>query len=72
LEWIKRKYFRKYGNNCWKFRTENGLMLVRHSETHIRRHIKVQGARSPYDGDTEYWTKRSSRKSKTNDMKRRA
>jgi RNA-directed DNA polymerase len=70
LRWIKRKYFREYGNNKWRFRTEDGAMLILHSETPIKRHIKVQGTRSPYDGDNEYWTKRSKRKSTTNDMRR--
>jgi RNA-directed DNA polymerase len=70
LRWIRRKYFRKYRNNCWRFRTENGLMLFRHNETPIWRHTKVQGTRNPYDGDIVYWTKRSNRKSTTNDMRR--
>jgi RNA-directed DNA polymerase len=68
--WTKRKYFRKYRNNKWRFRTENGKMLRLHSETPIKRHVKVQGTRSPYDGDIEYWKNRSRRISKSNDKKR--
>jgi RNA-directed DNA polymerase len=56
--WIKRKYFRKYKNNHWRFMTNDGKLLNLHSDTHIRRHVKIQGTHSPYDGDTEYWTKR--------------
>jgi RNA-directed DNA polymerase len=31
----------------------------RHFETLIKRHIKVRGNKSPYDGDWAYWTKRT-------------
>ncbi len=33
---------------------------MKHSSTPIVRHIKVQGARSPFDGDLVYWGKRMS------------
>ena len=32
--------------------------LQMHSETPMVRHMKVQGNRSPYDGDRAYWSKR--------------
>ena len=68
--WIKRKYFRSYKNSKWRFRTEKGQILIHHNNIHIKRHKKVQGKRSPYDGDIEYWKKRQSREEKSNDMKR--
>lgn len=39
----------------WTFQTKDGIKLRRHSETPIRRHIKVKAQRSPYDGDWPYW-----------------
>ena len=32
--------------------------LALHAETSIRRHTKVQGDKSPYDGDWRYWGQR--------------
>lgn len=52
------KYWHKEGDRNWVFAAENGkelLELIEHSATKIVRHIKVQGARSPYDGDSIYW-----------------
>lgn len=58
--WVKRKYFRTHGTNNWAFKEEkNGTFLTRHSDVKIRRHTKVQGERSPYDGDWVYWSKRT-------------
>lgn len=34
------------------------MRLKKHSETPIVRHVKVQGNRSPYDGDLIYWSTR--------------
>lgn len=39
----------------WAFQSKDGLGLYRHDATPIRRHIKVKGQRSPYDGDWCYW-----------------
>jgi RNA-directed DNA polymerase len=58
LRWIKRKYFRRYKGNNWRFATSDNNRLALHSETHIKRHVKVQGTRTPYDGDTKYWSNR--------------
>lgn len=35
--------------------------MYRHDQTPIRRHIKVRGPKSPYDGDWRYWTTRLGR-----------
>lgn len=45
----------------WKngtFTAKDKYRLRMHSQTPIVRHIKVQGSRSPYDGDRAYWSKR--------------
>jgi RNA-directed DNA polymerase len=69
-EWVKkssrqrsirkkaRKYFKTVGNRNWVFTTKEGRTLLRHDATKIVRHIKVQGSRSPYDGDWAYWATR--------------
>lgn len=53
-------YWRTVGEDNWTFATSGGTALVKHSSTPIVRHTKVQGARSPFDGDLVYWGKRMS------------
>lgn len=56
---IFKKYFRRNESNTRnEFATEEGITLLKHSDTKIVRHIKVQGNRSPYDGDIVYWGNR--------------
>jgi RNA-directed DNA polymerase len=62
LRWIKRKYFRRYKRNNWRFATSDNSRLVLHSETYIKRHVKVQGTSTPYDGNLQYWSKRSQKR----------
>jgi RNA-directed DNA polymerase len=57
-QWINRKYWRTEGNRHWVFATPEGAKLRKHSETHIRRHVKVKGEASPYDGHLLYWSQR--------------
>src|SRR5439155_11083843 len=45
----------------WVFATAEGCALPRHTDTAIQRHVKVQGRRSPYDGDWVYWGSRLGR-----------
>jgi RNA-directed DNA polymerase len=52
------KYWISVGTDNWYFCTTEGLKLAKHGETEISRYIKVQGARSPYDGDYTYWATR--------------
>ncbi|MFP3026850.1 MAG: group II intron maturase-specific domain-containing protein, partial [Wolbachia sp.] len=59
--WIKRKYFKKYDNDNWRFMTNNNVILTRHSDNAIKRHTKVKGSKSPYDGDWVYWGSRISK-----------
>jgi len=54
----KDKYWRTVGNRNWCFSTENGLDLKSHAATPIKRHVKVKGNASPYNGDWVYWGKR--------------
>jgi RNA-directed DNA polymerase len=54
--WIARKYWHRE-RGTWDFSAE-GIRLVRHVRTPIRRHIRVKGTRSPFDGDWVYWTTR--------------
>ena len=56
-EWITQERFR-----TWVFSTrednKNGMKLLTHTDTKIRRHTKVKGEKSPFDGDWIYWTAR--------------
>jgi RNA-directed DNA polymerase len=53
-----RKYFKEGKNRKWVFATSEGKELLRHDATKIVRHIKVQGSKSPFDGDWAYWATR--------------
>jgi len=52
--WIVRRYWRL---PQWDFGTKEGT-LATHAQTRIVRHVKVQGGRSPFDGDWPYWASR--------------
>jgi RNA-directed DNA polymerase len=57
--WIVDQYWRITKGKGWRFQPPgNDYQLYRHSSTPIRRHVKVQGRRSPYDGDWLYWSTR--------------
>lgn len=56
--WISRHYWRAIGGRNWVFRAYHGDALAKHTDTHREKHIKIAGARSPYDGDWAYWAKR--------------
>ncbi len=60
--WIAHKYWllKKEGNN-WTFGLNKGYHLRFHKETKIKRHIKVQNDKSPYDGNWTYWSSRLGR-----------
>jgi RNA-directed DNA polymerase len=53
-DWIVKTYWR-LETGRWTFATRDGTTLARHVHTPIRRHVKVKGARSPFDGDAIYW-----------------
>lgn len=57
------KYWTTQGTRNWVFATREGnnpLRLLRHSDTNCSAvdYEKVKGDKSPYDGDTVYWSKR--------------
>jgi RNA-directed DNA polymerase len=60
--WVARRYWSFHPGDRWAFvAREAGEVtqrLRRHSQTTIRRHIKVRGATSPYDGNLRYWSTR--------------
>jgi RNA-directed DNA polymerase len=57
------KYWTAIGGSNWVFATRNGdnpLRLLKHSEfgSSSTSYVKVKGDKSPYDGDTVYWSSR--------------
>ena len=64
--WIKGKYWRMIANRKSKggskttrsIFTEKGIELELHSDKIIKRHVKVQNRKSPFDGDWIYWSAR--------------
>ena len=58
--WVAIKYWH-VNKGKWDFRAEEGcksVSLLKFCQTKISRHIKVQGSRSPFDGDWIYWSSR--------------
>jgi len=53
-----RKYWRTIEGKKWTFAAHDGLKLAEHPDTQIKRHTKVNGSQSPYDGDWVYWSQR--------------
>lgn len=61
-KWVAAKYWRLKGGNGWYFQTpDQESQLYLHHETPIRRHVKVEGQSSPYDGRMVYWSTRLGR-----------
>ncbi len=62
--WTIRRYWHRVGTRL-TFATSatdpDAVHLLAHSEVPITRHVKVQGNRSPYDGDWVYWSTRQGR-----------
>lgn len=68
LRWAKRRHPHKhYGwcrNHYWLRKRERldfcdgNATLIKYADAKIRRHIKVQGTKSPFDGDWAYWLPR--------------
>ena len=58
-QWCCQKYWQTIEFDNWVFTSiSRGIRLQKHRETPIVRHIKVQGSRSPFDGDWVYWSSR--------------
>jgi RNA-directed DNA polymerase len=67
--WIANKYWLIDRGEGWTFAAEtpNGVQrLAVHNHTAIKRHIKVQGNRSPFDADWLYWSTRMGRHPQVN------
>ena len=56
-DWVSAKYWH-LETGKWIFASKDGMTLYQHSETRVRRHVKVRGDKSPYDGDWVYWSTR--------------
>jgi RNA-directed DNA polymerase len=55
--WVVNKYWKTIGQDTWVFGGQE-FHLPKHSKVAIKRHTKVKGNKSPFDGDTFYWAKR--------------
>ena len=65
-KWVVAKYWRVDDGGGWRFQPRGSeRRLPRHSDILRRRHIKVAGRRSPYDGDWVYWSTRLGREPTT-------
>jgi RNA-directed DNA polymerase len=64
-KWVIKRYWHTVDDDNWVFgyRDKKGNLktLMKHSEKEIVRHTKVEGTRSPYDGDWVYWSTRMGR-----------
>lgn len=62
--WVVKKYWQTIDGANWVFATRsegtNPMRLLKHSATEIKRHVKVKGESSPYDGNLVYWSTRRS------------
>jgi RNA-directed DNA polymerase len=60
--WVARRYWSMQPGARWEFVVkEHGEIVHRlrkHADTTVRRHIKVKGTASPFDGNFLYWARR--------------
>lgn len=56
--WVVGKYWAVDRGEGWAFKVQGGPTLKAHRATPIRRHVKVKGRASPYDGNLVYWAQR--------------
>lgn len=60
--WTARRYWSFAPGRRWQFTVLHGdyqgLRLRNHTDTHIKRHVKVRGRATPYDGNLPYWAQR--------------
>lgn len=64
-KWVYERYWHRIQNGEYDAMTfstsqesKNPCWLLSHARTPIVRHVKVKGAKSPYDGDLIYWSTR--------------
>lgn len=55
-KWVANRYWRVDQGKGWNFQAPGQAQLRIHVKTPIRRHVKVQGKRTPFDGDWVYWS----------------
>lgn len=67
MKWVKWRHQRSLWDavainfdHHWRLK-DGDYRLAHHAETPIRRHVKVKGNRSPFDGDWVYWATRLGR-----------
>ncbi|CAN0362611.1 unnamed protein product, partial [Ectocarpus sp. 4 AP-2014] len=62
-KWQNERYFHQVGPRNWvfgHFSEGKGLItLKQYTDVPIRRHVKVLGTKSPYDGKDKYWSYRT-------------
>lgn len=56
--WVASRYWLLAQGRGWTFGIDRKTTLHKLGELPIRRHVKVQGDRSPFDGDALYWSAR--------------
>jgi RNA-directed DNA polymerase len=56
--WTAERYWKREGEKIYFSTNRTKLRLRYHGETRIKRHVKVQSRKSPYDGDWVYWSAR--------------
>lgn len=56
--WIAHRYWLLGAGRGWIFGMDGKITLHKLGEIPIRRHVKVVGDRSPFDGDAIYWSTR--------------
>jgi RNA-directed DNA polymerase len=64
IGWVTRRYWHRLGARLTfvpSATDPEAASLRAHSDVTITRHVKVQGNRSPYDGDWVYWSTRQGR-----------
>ena len=57
LAWIYLKYWQRGEKGRWTF-TDGTYALNKHTDVRMKRHVKVRGSASPYDGNLLYWGQR--------------
>ena len=65
-KWVKWRVKKGFRKACLKYIVQGRLhegevKLYLHSDTLIKRHVKIKGNRSPFDGDVIYWATRLGR-----------
>jgi RNA-directed DNA polymerase len=58
-DWRKQRYWQRKRSRL-DF-SDGKATLAKYADTPIKRHVKVQGSKSPYDGDWAYWINRLGR-----------